>query len=200
MKSDLKRFREITTGHVVIMGSTTFRSIGKALPNRTNIVLTRDTSQTNYGSISFGEETQLCWLNTFEDALFVADIISICREKNDIFVIGGNYMFDLFEQYVNKVFLTEVFANVEGDAFFTREFTADQWKVRDEKELQKNEKGDQYNSRFSIFDRRVKNYRFEPINRFFTDNLVKDKWLSTQVNKNISKIVNYGHENLVLDI
>lgn len=109
-------------------------------------------------------------------------------------------MFDLFEQYVNKVFLTEVFANVEGDAFFTREFTADQWKVRDEKELQKNEKGDQYNSRFSIFDRRVKNYRFEPINRFFTDNLVKDKWLSTQVNKNISKIVNYGHENLVLDI
>src|SRR5208337_621034 len=71
LNSDLRRFREITIGHVVIMGRNTFNSIGRPLPNRTNIVLTRDTSFVNSLSINFGEETQLCWSNTFEDSLLI---------------------------------------------------------------------------------------------------------------------------------
>src|SRR5882724_3180559 len=96
LKSDLKRFREITTGHVVIMGRATFESIGRPLPNRTNIVLSRNPALTNSGGINFDEGTQLTWTNTFEDALLTADIISICRQKSDIFVIGGEAMYKLF--------------------------------------------------------------------------------------------------------
>jgi dihydrofolate reductase len=200
MKSDLKRFREITTGHVVIMGRTTFLSIGRALPNRTNIVLTRDTSLINDNSLSFEDETQLCWSNTPEDALLIADIISICRQKKDIFVIGGNYMFDIYEKFVDKVFLTEVFAEVIGDAYFVKKFPTDEWKTKEEKEYQKNDTGDQYNSRFSIYEKRNKTTREEFISRFFTEQVEKKQWLSMQVKKNISKIISYERENPVLDI
>jgi dihydrofolate reductase len=200
MKSDLKRFRDITSGHVVIMGRTTFYSIGRALPNRTNIVLTRDSSLINNGTISYNEDTQLCWSNSFENALLVADIVSICRQKKDIFVIGGNYIFDMFEKFVNRVFLTEVFANVVGDAFFLREFPIKDWKVKDEKEFKKNEVGDQYDSRFSIYERKIINNRFEPVERFFTEQVHKNQWLDSQIKKNMSEIKRYGHDNLVFDL
>jgi dihydrofolate reductase len=200
MKSDLKRFREITTGHVVIMGRTTFQSIGKALPNRTNIVLTRDPSMTNNSFLAFNEDTQLCWSNSFENALLIADIVSICRQKGDIFVIGGNYMFQLFEKFVNKVYLTEVFADVVGDAFFAKQFPIREWRTKEEIDVNKNDTGDQYNSRFSIYERRTRNNRFESVERFFTEQVHKNRWLDKQVKENISEIMRYEHENLVLDI
>src|ERR1700690_3217865 len=61
LRTDLRRFREITTGHVVIMGRKTFISIGKPLANRTNIVLTKSPIFLNDTEISINDETQLCW-------------------------------------------------------------------------------------------------------------------------------------------
>jgi dihydrofolate reductase len=200
LKSDLKRFREITTGHVVIMGRKTFFSIGKPLPNRTNIVLTKDSSFVNDTQIRFDDETQLCWSNTREDSLLIADVLSICRQNSQIFVIGGNHIFKLFDEFINRVYLTEVFANVVGDAYFSRKFAPSEWRTTEEIDVSKDETGDQYASRFSIYERRNRQNRYESIDRFFTERVEKDRWLSSQVKANISKIMDYGRENLELDV
>src|SRR5277367_4878327 len=87
--TDLKRFREITTNHVIIMGNKTHVSIGRLLPRRANIVLTRASAVTNFSEIDVDSETQLVHVNQLEEALFIADIISICKGMKDIFIIGG---------------------------------------------------------------------------------------------------------------
>ncbi len=200
LKSDLRRFREITTGHVVIMGSNTFRSIGRALPNRTNIVLTRDASFIDDVRVGLNDETQLCWSNTLEDCLLMADAVSICRQKDEIFVIGGNYTFELFDQYVDRVFLTEVFADVVGDAHFAKEFPLSEWKVKEEIDYKKDDVGDEYDSRFSIYDRKLRRPRFEPVDRLFSERVMKDQWLRAQVEQNISRIRDYERKNLELAV
>ncbi|MGI9464727.1 MAG: dihydrofolate reductase, partial [Aestuariivirgaceae bacterium] len=63
LKTDLKNFRTITTGHVVVMGRKTLESIGKPLPNRTNVVLSREESKKSNG---------VYWAGNVEDALFIA--------------------------------------------------------------------------------------------------------------------------------
>jgi dihydrofolate reductase len=196
LKSDLKRFKEITTGHVVIMGRATFESIGRPLPNRTNIVLSRNPALTNSGVINFDEGTQLTWTNTREDALLIADIISICRQKRDIFVIGGENTYDLFGNLANKVYLTEVFADVLGDSFFVRNFPKKQWKLISEQDFSKNPDGDDYDYRFSIRERKDRKNRYAFVSRFFSDRVEKDGWLNEQVKKNNREIVEYTQENL----
>ena len=196
LKSDLKRFREITTDHVVIMGRATFESIGRPLPNRTNIVLSRNPALTNSGGINFDEGTQLTWTNTFEDALLTADIISICRQRSDIFVIGGETMYKLFGDLVNKVFLTEVFVEVPGDSHFVAKFPRKQWKLIVEQDFSKNHKGDDHPYRFSIHERRERRNRYEFVSRFFSERLEKNEWLSSQVRRHKSELIEYVQENL----
>ena len=89
LQTDLKRFRKITSGHVIVMGRKTHESIGKMLPKRTNIVLTSKRSPINSRLIDIELDTQLIFTNNIEETLFVADVISICKELVDIFVIGG---------------------------------------------------------------------------------------------------------------
>src|SRR5277367_3957552 len=101
LKSDLKRFREITMDHVIIMGRTTFESIGRVLPRRTNVVMSRNSLYQNENGQIIDEETNLYVTATFEDALFYSDVVSILREKKDIFVIGGSMLYDLFAPFVN---------------------------------------------------------------------------------------------------
>jgi dihydrofolate reductase len=196
LKSDLKRFREITTGHVVIMGRATFESIGRPLPNRTNIVLSRNPALTNSSGINFDEGTQLSWTNTFEDALLTADIISICRQKRDIFVIGGETMYTLFGGLVNKVFLTEVFAEVPGDSHFVANFPRKQWKLTVEEDFNRIHEGDDYAYRFSIHERRERRNRYEFVSRFFSERLEKNEWLSGQVKGHKSELIDYVQANL----
>lgn len=198
LKSDLRRFREITTGHVVIMGRATFESIGRPLPNRTNIVLSRNPALANRGVINFDEGTQLIWANTPEDALLVADIISICRQKKDIFVIGGETVYALFGDLVNKVFLTEVFANVPGDSHFKANFPQKQWKLISEQDFSKNFEGDDYSYRFSVYERKDRRNRYEFVSRFFAGRVEKNEWLSGQVRTNKSKLLEYIQDNLDL--
>jgi dihydrofolate reductase len=144
LSTDLRNFRKITTNHVIVMGRKTHASIGRALPNRTNIVMTRSTVLTNYEKIDVAAGTQLIFTNTYEDTLFIADVISICRENDDIFIIGGQTMFELFGQFVNKVYLTQVIAEVKGDSFFNMEFDRKEWKTLSEDSVPKNEGIDDY--------------------------------------------------------
>jgi dihydrofolate reductase len=102
---DLPRFRHITEGHPVIMGSNTFKSIGKPLPNRTNIVLT--TQDTDYGEGIFTAHTT-------EEALEYAKETG----AQETFIIGGGSVYTQTIHKADKLYLTLVHDEAEGDVFF----------------------------------------------------------------------------------
>ena len=102
---DLKRFKELTTGHPIIMGRKTFESIGKPLPNRTNIVITRDTGYQAPGCIV---------VNTLDAAISQAQQIDTER----ICIIGGGEIFRQAMPIVDTLYLTRITGEFEGDVFF----------------------------------------------------------------------------------
>jgi len=104
LPGDLKHFKEITTGHAVIMGQTTFESIGRALPGRKNIVLSLDP---NYKAESCEVSNDL------------KEIAEKYQEvKEEVFIIGGASIYKQFIQYANKLYLTLVGDSPEADTFF----------------------------------------------------------------------------------
>ena len=101
---DLKRFKQMTSGHTILMGRKTFDSIGRPLPNRQNIVMTKDE---NF------EQEGIKVINDFDEAL------ELIKESNeDIFVIGGSKIYELFEPVANTLAITRILKDFEGDAFF----------------------------------------------------------------------------------
>lgn len=200
IRSDLKRFRKITTGHVVIMGRNTYDSIGKPLPNRTNIVVTRSPHLANFSETDFYSETQIIYTNTLEDTLFFADIISICHDNKDIFVIGGQGMYQLFDRFVNKVYLTEVMAEVKGDAFFPMKFPPKIWKTLEETYVGRSE-GDDYPYKFTIYQRRDRRNRYKFVTQFMTDIEQKKAWIKNNIDdvkRRVSRYVSVEEAKLDL--
>ena len=106
---DLKRFKELTLGHPVIMGRKTFESIlsilGKPLPNRTNIVITRDTSWSHEGALV---------THSLEDAFEKAKSL----DSGEVFVIGGAQVYAESLPYIDRLYLTRIDDSKDGDAFF----------------------------------------------------------------------------------
>lgn len=118
--TDLKRFKERTLGHVVIMGRKTYESIGRPLPKRVNIVLSRNALNIE-GILS---------VPNVENAIHLAENISIKLQRKEFFVIGGENIYNLFLPWINKVFLTEVHdAGVNGDAHFDVNFDETEWRL-----------------------------------------------------------------------
>ncbi len=107
---DLKRFRDITKGHPCIMGRKTFDSIvailGKPLPHRTNIVITRDTAWTHEGALQ---------TSSIEEAIQLSKRMPGGEE---VFIIGGAEIYALGISYADKLYLTLIDDDKEGDAFF----------------------------------------------------------------------------------
>jgi dihydrofolate reductase len=99
---DLKRFKNLTSGHVVLMGRKTFDSIGKPLPNRTNVVISRDTSLLIEGCLVY---------NDWREVLPLFD-------KKEIFVIGGGEIYKQLLPYADKIELTLIDKEFEGDTYF----------------------------------------------------------------------------------
>ncbi len=125
LPNDLKRFKALTTGHTIIMGSNTFRSLPKgALPNRRNIVLSRKES-------SFpGAET----FHTLEDAL------ANCSNEEIVYIIGGEMLYRTAMPLADILCLTEVDDTPENaDAFFP-EFNRREWEVIEKEQFGKDEK------------------------------------------------------------
>ena len=199
IRSDLKRFRQLTTGHVVVMGRNTYESIARPLPNRTNIVVTKSTHLANSSDLDFYSDTQLLFANTLEDTLFLADIISICHEDKDIFVIGGQGMYELFGDLVNKVYLTEVIAEVEGDAFFPMKFPAKIWKTLDENYVGRSE-SDEYPHKFTIYQRRDRRNRYKFVRQFMTEIEQKRAWIKNNFEDVKRKVSRYVSEDMKLDL
>ena len=103
LPADLRHFKKLTTGKPIIMGSTTFASIGKALPDRINIVMTRDTAFVAEGCVI---------VHSVEEALAAA---GGCDE---VMVIGGAQVFEQFLPLANKMYLTLIETSVDGDVYF----------------------------------------------------------------------------------
>lgn len=139
------------------MGRKTFESIGKPLPNRFNIVLSR----------TLGEDSKnIIWAKDISSALFFADFFSIAKGNREFFVIGGAQMYSAFFEYINKVYLTEVFSSfIKGDATFDFNFTNEDWKTIKEEEFPATNH-DQYPFRISVKRKRIGKIREEMIDKF----------------------------------
>ena len=103
LSNDLKRFRNLTTNHSVIMGRKTFESLPNPLPDRDNIVITRDT---NYSKPNI----QVC--SSIEDA------INLTKTDTQPFIIGGGEIYTQTINIVDKIELTRVHEEFDGDAYF----------------------------------------------------------------------------------
>ena len=109
LPEDLKYFKSVTMGKPLIMGRKTFDSIGRPLPGRANIVLTRDPQWT-----SDGVEV----VQSVEQALVAGEIACEAADVDEIMVIGGEQIYRMTIDLADRIYLTQVDADVEGDAFF----------------------------------------------------------------------------------
>lgn len=105
LSADLKRFRELTWGHHIVMGRKTFESIGKPLPGRETIIITRD---------------QIFKAEGCTIAYSLDEALNIARElgETEAFVCGGAQIYERAIRIADRVYLTEVHAQVEADTFF----------------------------------------------------------------------------------
>ncbi|MDP3793098.1 MAG: dihydrofolate reductase [bacterium] len=137
LPADLKHFKALTTGHTVIMGRKTFDSIGRPLPNRTNIVMSRNNDLTIPGCIR---------VKSVEEALDAAP------DNQDIFIVGGGEIYQQSLPFVQQIYLTRIDHKFEGDIFFP-ELNSSEWIEIDKKNLEADEKNP-YNYSVSIFQRK----------------------------------------------
>ncbi len=124
LPADLAHFKQVTMGKPIVMGRKTYESIGRALPGRTNIVLTR--------SPDFNAEGVLT-AHTLEQAL---DYVS---SEDEVMIIGGSAIYELTLSRADRLYLTYVENSFEGDAWFP-DFDLEQWKIIGSEEHSADEK------------------------------------------------------------
>ncbi|MCH7883138.1 dihydrofolate reductase [Patescibacteria group bacterium] len=133
---DFARFKKITMGYPIIMGRKTHRSIGKALPGRENIILTRDKNFTSTGC------------NIFHS---LEEVLSL-EKKKDIFVIGGGEIYQTFLPLAQKLYVTQVHGEFEGDIYFPL-IPEHKWQVISRETSEKDSKNP-YDMTFLIYERK----------------------------------------------
>jgi len=104
LPNDLKHFKAITSGHTVIMGRKTYDSVGKPLPNRRNIIITRQ------NIVIEGCEV----VNSIEAAL------ELCKHEAEVFIVGGAEIYKQSLHLVNRIYLTIVHQSFDADSFFPK--------------------------------------------------------------------------------
>lgn len=139
LPADLKHFSAVTKPHTVIMGRKTYESIvarlGKPLPDRTNVVITRQKGLELPGCVV---------VNSVEEAL--------AQSGEEKFVIGGEEVFRLFLPYADKLIITHIHASVTGDAKFP-EYNPSEWVETSREDHVKDEKN-QYDYSFVVYERK----------------------------------------------
>ncbi len=138
LPADMKHFKETTSGHTVIMGQKTYESIGHPLPNRRNIVLTKD--------IKFkAEGVEIS--NSLEDTLN-----SLKDSKEEVFVIGGGQIYKQSFDFADKLYITHVdMTDKDADTFFP-EIIPIVWNEVSHEEHKKDDKNP-YNYTFSVYEK-----------------------------------------------
>lgn len=137
MPADLKHFKEVTIGKPVVMGRKTFESIGRPLPNRHNIVITRDAHFQAPG----------CLVTTSIDTA----LASVSEEK-EVFLIGGALLFQQLLPRVQRLYLTVIHHQFEGDTFLP-ELDMNEWREVERIDHQKDE-ANPYNYSFFVYDKK----------------------------------------------
>tara|TARA_R110001599_G_scaffold210877_3_gene408248 strand:+ start:6574 stop:7053 length:480 start_codon:yes stop_codon:yes gene_type:complete len=113
ISEDLKRFKDITSNNFVLMGRKTYESIGKPLPNRVNIIMTRDR----------GFRAQGCFVvHSVREAI---DLYHDTEDK-DLFIIGGGEIYELLMPFTDRLLLTEINKNCDGDTYFPK-YPSEEW-------------------------------------------------------------------------
>lgn len=136
LPADLQHFKRITSGHTIIMGRKTYDSIGKALPNRRNIVISR-----NKDLIIEGVEV----VGSLEDGL------GLCGEEKEVFIIGGAEIYRQALPYASKLYLTCVEVEADADTFFPA-IDPEEWQILSEEKHAADEKN-KYNYTFKVLEK-----------------------------------------------
>ena len=115
LPEDLKRFKEITMGKTIIMGRKTFESLGRILPKRKHIVLCKS------GCLNIEDDR----VKIIKD---ISELDKYINDSEEHFVIGGATIYKLLLDKVNKMYITKINENFDGDAFFP-DFDESEWKI-----------------------------------------------------------------------
>jgi len=113
---DLKRFKKLTSNNWIVMGRKTFDSIGRPLPNRKNIVLSKN------------KNLRIDSVEVFNSPKEVIESYKNNSDQKDLFIIGGTYVYELFLEYSEYLFITHVDKEYSGDAFFPK-IDWNEWKL-----------------------------------------------------------------------
>ena len=108
ISEDLKRFRELTSENIIVMGRKTYDSIGMPLPKRENLVLSKN------------KKLKIENAKVFNTPQEILDFYHKREEEKDLFIIGGNYIYELFIEYCDYLLITFVDKEYKGDAYFPK--------------------------------------------------------------------------------
>jgi dihydrofolate reductase len=143
LPEDLRYFKQVTMGKPIIMGRNTYESIGRPLPGRTNIVITR---QNDYAP----EGVRV--VNSLDEAVELAESIALINGIDEAMVIGGAQIYEQALASAHRLYLTEVDAEIEGDAWFP-EFERQEWSEVGREDFSA-EGPNPYNYSFIVLDRK----------------------------------------------
>lgn len=136
LPEDLKRFKNLTTGHTIIMGRKTFESLGRVLPNRKHVVFTQNP---NFKV----DDVNVKVVHS------LSDIQEYVEDKNENFVIGGEKIYNLLMPYVNKMYITEIHKDFDGDTFFPN-VDLESWKETSREKMN----ADDFDYDFAVYERK----------------------------------------------
>ncbi len=136
LPADLKYFRATTMGHTIVMGRKNYEDIGKALPGRRNVVLTRDK---NFSA------------NHCEVVHSINDVVSLIDREDETFIIGGAEVYRSFLPLSDKLYITHIDSVVDGNIFFP-DYDASEWELVSEGARQTNEES-ALSFRFCVYRR-----------------------------------------------
>lgn len=137
LPADLRHFKQVTLGKPVIMGRKTFESIGRPLPGRRNIVISRTAPADTKGAE---------WVSSVEQAL------TMLADQSEVMVIGGGEIYRQCLPLAQRLYLTEIDMTTEGDAFFPDYQQHGQWQLTEDV-LYSADEHNAYNCRFIILER-----------------------------------------------
>lgn len=137
LPNDFKRFKEITSGHHIIMGRKTFESFPKPLPNRTHVIITRQQDFKREGCIVVSD---------------IEKAIAVCPKNEDLYIIGGGEIYSQSIHFADQLDITKVHHSFDADVFFP-EIDPEIWDLTSEKFNPKDEKH-LFDYTFQIFTRR----------------------------------------------
>lgn len=139
LPADLKYFKRTTLDHHILMGRNCYQSIGKPLPKRTNVILTRD---------PFYIASSCLVAHSIEEGLLMAKE----NGEEECFIIGGGEIYKQSIAFWDRIYLTKVDLKVEGDIYFP-DLDMDEWSLVSEEAHSKDEKNE-YDYRFLVYDRK----------------------------------------------